>query len=226
MSLSPYPVSRLNRRYNRYVRKSFFLVFGMGKGRLSIFYIYKKVLFPYCMIFFKTASKHYKDVKKGDMIVVLSIRNAIDILFARKSIATLSEVVNIKFEDNLYRVQLKGISRVKVKKVYRLRIADYEEIGQPGILVNEKLIEDLRKKTQELIFLINVKESDKLIHLLNFISSLNQLTDFISNYFIVKYSRRLAIFNELDVEIRARQLIRILDSLIKKFKDKRGRVFG
>lgn len=198
----------------------------MGKGRLSIFYIYKKVLFPYCMIFFKTASKHYKDVKKGDMIVVLSIRNAIDILFARKSIATLSEVVNIKFEDNLYRVQLKGISRVKVKKVYRLRIADYEEIGQPGILVNEKLIEDLRKKTQELIFLINVKESDKLIHLLNFISSLNQLTDFISNYFIVKYSRRLAIFNELDVEIRARQLIRILDSLIKKFKDKRGRVFG
>ena len=198
----------------------------MGKERLSIFYIYRKVLFPYCMIFFKTASRHYKDVKKGDMIVVLSVRNIVDILFARKSIATLSEVVNIKFEDNLYRVQLKGIARVKVKKVYRLRAADYEEIGQPEVLVNEKLIEDLRKKTQELIFLINVKESDKLIHLLNFISSLNQLTDFISNYFIVKYSRRLAIFNELDVENRARQLIKILDSLIKRFRDKRGRVFG
>lgn len=178
------------------------------------------------MIFLKTASRHYKNVKKGDMILVLSVRNVIDILFARKSIATLSEVVNIKFEDNLYRVQLKGISRIKVKKVYRFRVAEYEEIGEPGMLVNEKLIEDLRKKTQELIFLINVKESDKLIHLLNFISSLNQLTDFISNYFIVKYSRRIAIFNELNVETRARQLIKILDILIRKFKDKRERVSG
>jgi ATP-dependent Lon protease len=197
----------------------------MGKRKLSIFYIYKKVLFPYCMLFFRTSSKHYQNVKKGDMILVLSVRNFIDILFARRSIATLSEVVNIKFQDNLYRIQLKGISRVRLRKIYRLRVAEFEEIVEREMLVNEKLIEDLRKKTQELIFLINVKESDKLIHLLNFISSLNQLTDFISNYFIVKYTKRHAIFNELNVEIRARQLLKILDNLIKKFKDKRGRVF-
>lgn len=192
----------------------------MGQEKLSLFYIYRKVLFPSCVIFFKTSSKRYRNIKEGDLILALPAGTLLDVLFARKRIATLSEVSQITYEKNSYAVHLKGISRVRVTKIYGFTAAGYELVEEEDSSYYV-VIDDLRKRTQELIFLINVKESDKLIHLLNFINSLNQLTDFISNYFVVKYSQRLAIFNELNAQVRAHHLIAILDQLIKRFKDKR-----
>ncbi len=82
--------------------------------------------------------------------------------------ATLSDVVEIKQEDAGWNVQLKGISRVRLGRTSGFALAEYDgidEVERPG---QERLREDLRKKSQELIFLINVNESDKLIHLSTF----------------------------------------------------------
>ena len=192
----------------------------MEQERLSLFYIYRKVLFPYCVIFFKTSSKRYRNLKEGDLLLTLPISTLLDALFARRRIATLAEVSKITCENSSCAVHLKGISRVRVMKIHGFSTAEYEPVEEEDPS-RYAAIDDLRKRTQELIFLINVKESDKLIHLLSCINSLNQLTDFISNYFVVKHSQRLAIFNELNAQVRAQQLIVILDQLIKRFKEKR-----
>jgi len=87
--------------------------------------------------------------------------------------------------------------------------------------VNADITEKLRKKAQELIFLINVDESDKLIHLLNFISDGVQLSDFIANYFILDYNERVALLNTTDVTSRINTLLQLLTMLIDNIQHKR-----
>ena len=195
----------------------------MNDRSLPIVYLQKQVVFPYCNVSFRSASRTLSGVSQGDRVVALPVRTVLDGLFPRGRLATLSEVVEIQREDDAWNVQLKGVSRVTIRRVARFSAVEYDTIDETERAGQERLREDLRKKSQELIFLINVNESDKLIHLLNFLVSLPQLSDFVSNYFILKFPRRYEIFVERDVELRARKLLVVLDELIADLKGKRER---
>ncbi len=193
----------------------------MNEKTLPIILLQKQVVFPYCNVSFSSENKNLAKISQGDRVVALPVRTVLDILFPRGRMATLSEVVEIKQEGRAWSVQLKGISRVRLRRASSFALAVYEgveELERPG---QERLREDLRKKSQELIFLINVNESDKLIHLLNFLVNLPQLSDFVSNYFILKFPQRYEIFIEENVELRARKLLVVLDDLIADLKVKR-----
>ncbi|RPI95546.1 MAG: hypothetical protein EHM32_05545 [Spirochaetales bacterium] len=195
----------------------------MNEKSLPIILLQKQVVFPYCNVSFSSENKNLAKISQGDRVVALPVRTVLDILFPRGRMATLSEVVEIKQEGRAWNVQLKGISRVRLRRTSSFALAVYdsvEELERPG---QERLREDLRKKSQELIFLINVNESDKLIHLLNFLVNLPQLSDFVSNYFILKFPQRYEIFIEENVELRARKLLVVLDDLIADLKVKRER---
>ncbi|HSV95749.1 MAG TPA: LON peptidase substrate-binding domain-containing protein [Spirochaetota bacterium] len=195
----------------------------MKEKSLPIIFLQKQVVFPYCNVSFSSGNKNLAKISQGDRVVALPVRTVLDVLFPSGRMATLSEVVEIKREERAWSVHLKGISRVRLGRLSRFANAVYEgvdEVERPG---QERLREDLRKKSQELIFLINVNESDKLIHLLNFLVNLPQLADFVSNYFILKFPRRYEIFIEGDVELRARKLLAVLDDLIADLKAKRER---
>ena len=189
-----------------------------------LLYTYKRVLFPYCTISFRTKAGFIATLKSGDLILAVPIKNFIGVLFSRNKIATLSEVISIKHEKDNYVLQLKGIVRVRLKRVAKFRNAAYTIIEEDDITGEDELIDGLRKKSQELIFLINVSESDKLIHLLNFLNNLGQLTDFISNYFIVRFNDRYKIYKELKVKRRAQQLIEVLKILNERLKNRREKV--
>ncbi len=197
----------------------------MNDEYLPIIFLQKQVVFPYCNVSFRSANKNLAGIKQGDSVVALPVRTVLDVLFCRGRMATLSEVVEIKQEEQerVWSVQLKGISRVRVRRTARFALAVYEGVEETERPGQERLREDLRKKSQELIFLINVNESDKLIHLVNFLVNLPQLSDFVSNYFILKFPRRYEIFVEEDVERRARKLLVVLDDLIADLKAKRER---
>jgi len=195
----------------------------MNDRSLPIVYLQKQVVFPYCNVSFRSASRTLSGVSQGDRVVALPVRTVLDGLLPRGRLATLSEVVEIQREDDSWNVQLKGVSRVTIRRVARFSAVEYDTIDETERAGQERLREDLRKKSQELIFLINVNESDKLIHLLNFLVSLPQLSDFVSNYFILKFPRRYEIFVERDVELRARKLLVVLDELIADLKVKRER---
>lgn len=192
---------------------------------MLIFYLHKRVVFPHCTTLYRISEKEFTGLEMGEKVLAFPTRGIFDTILSRFKIATLSEITNIDKDGKQFRVQLKGISRTRVRNVSRFRDAAYEIIDEPEIN-DEDLIESLRKRAQELIFLINVNESDKLIHLLSFLSDLSQLTDFIANYFIVDFPGRYSIFNEMKIEKRALKLITILDDhilQIKKRQEKRAK---
>lgn len=190
-------------------------------NKLPVVPLYRKVVFPFCNLSFASSLKILGGVKAGDKIIALPVRSFWDVFFRGRKIAVLSEVVEVKHEDGSSDLQIKGIERVRLIKSRSIFFAEYEKAEIPGEGDQERLREELRKKSQELIFLINMGESDKLIHLLNFIVELRQLTDFISNYFVLKFPRRYLILNEPNPSIRARTLLSLLDELIGELKAKK-----
>jgi ATP-dependent Lon protease len=186
-----------------------------------IFYLNRKVVFPYCTINVVVAHSGQSDtIKKGDRVLAFPIRRLFDAIFYKNRIATLTEVMEKTNSDDKIKIQLKGLSRVRIKKIQRQQRAMYRLIDENIEYRNEGLVEDLRKKSQELIFLINVNESDKLIDLLSYISDINQLTDFISNYFVLDFKGRYRLLNELNLLKRGSLLTKIMEKLILRIRKK------
>ncbi len=195
----------------------------MQEFELNIFYLKRKVIFPYCtmsVLLKKTGVSG--DIARGDRILSYPIRWYPDIIFYKKRIATLSEVAEVEDTDTRVRLQLKGLLRVRINSIDKLQNAQFTIIENSPIHTDAFLLEELRKKAQELIFLINVDESDRLIDLLNYIIDLNQITDFISNYFILDFRKRMKLYYELDVQKRGYRLLEQLDTLITGMKKKRS----
>ncbi len=193
----------------------------MNTEKIPVIYLYKKILFPFCNLSIQSRLKMFKNMKPGDHLLIIPVRNIFDIVFYGNRLATLSEIAEIKPENGVSKVQLKGIERVRVKKISGIFHGQYEPAEKADAGEYERLREELRKKSQELVFLINMGESDKLIHLLKFLVNIQQLTDFIANYFVLKFPSRYDMFNELDVEKRAGALISILDGLIAELKKRK-----
>jgi ATP-dependent Lon protease len=189
----------------------------MTAGPLKIFYLKKKVLFPHCTVSVRMReSKHTLSLAQGDQIIVYSLRNILDILFVKRRVSTLAEIISAEKEDNTLRFQLKGIKRVRVTSLTRFFAAQYAEIPENTAQHDTALTKELRKKAQELIFLINVEESDRLIDLMNFLVDLGQITDFISNYFVLDDSMRNDLLNETDISARSRLLQQKIQQIIEK----------
>lgn len=189
--------------------------------RLPILYLYKKVVFPSCALTTGTREKRHRGLAAGDRVLALPIRGFFDILLARRGVATLSEVTSVEVAEDTVTVGIKGISRVRLRRIDRFLTAEHVPIPENGAWARDGIVNELRKKSQELIFLINVKESDKLIGLLGFINNPSQLSDFVANYFIVSFPRRYRIHREIDGARRLRNLMAVLDELIAKFREKR-----
>jgi len=189
----------------------------MNTGPLNIFYLKKKVLFPHCTVSVRLReSKHTLSLAQGDKIIVYSLRNFLDLIFIKKRISTLAEIISVEKEEQIIRFQLKGIRRVKVTSLRRFFEAHYNEIPEMPAQHDPALTKELRKKAQELIFLINVEESDRLIDLMNFLVDLGQITDFISNYFILDDNMRNDLLNETDIAARSRLLQQKIQKIIEK----------
>jgi ATP-dependent Lon protease len=189
---------------------------------LKTFYLKKKVIFPYCTLaVFIRPSAESQDIKKGDRILAVTIRSSIDLIWPRKRLATLAEVMDIQADDKTVKVMLKGLGRVKVLKIIKFKHAEFKHLETQVIEPHNSINEELRKKSQELIFLINVEESDKLIKLLNYIFDLNQMTDFISNYFVLDFPPRYRLYNETDIIKRSHMLLSELTAMVDRLTKKR-----
>ncbi len=185
---------------------------------LPVQFLFRKVLFPFCSVLFEQKAAVPVRYSQGQKVLVMPVRNLFDVLWARKSIAVLAEVVEVSVTETVAKVLFKGIDRVRITERSGFKNAAYETVPISRETGTEAVLEELRKKSQELIFLINVGESDRLIQLLNYIADLGQLADFIANYFVVDFSRRMALFRELDQRRRAEDLITVLERLIQKMK--------
>lgn len=191
----------------------------MNQEILKVFFLNKKVLFPHCTTNVRLRHSAFSDsLKKGDKLIAYPIRNIFDILLIKKRISVFAEILELKSDDLKINIHLKGISRVRVKKIKGTHEASYETIESVSRTSDTEFLKELRKKAQELVFLINVQESDRLINLMNFLYELNQITDFIANYFILDYKLRIELLNNTDIKKRSNLLLIKLNQLIKKME--------
>lgn len=192
----------------------------MNQEKVKIFFLYNKVLFPHCTNNVNLRlSAFSQNLKKGDKIIAFPIRNVFDILLIKRRIAVITEIIDLENKNDRIHLQLKGISRVRIKNFTGVHEVTYEIIQLSGTGSEPELLKNLRKKAQELVFLINVEESDRLIELMNFLFELNQITDFIANYFVLNHKLRIKLLNETNVIKRSNRLLVILNQLIKKWSN-------
>ncbi len=197
----------------------------MKERNYTIFYLKRKVIFPYCTInVIVGATDLSRRLKKGDKVLAYPIRSLFDIIFYKNKLATLAEITDINKYENSFRLKLKGLARTRLINIDKNHLAESEPIGRNNDAAGRLLADRLRKKSQELIFIINVDDSDKLIGLLNYLVDLNQLTDFISNYFVMDFKERYKLYRESDVLKRSTALISILDKLIYEMKSKQKEI--
>jgi ATP-dependent Lon protease len=191
----------------------------MNQETVKIFFINKIVLFPHCTTNVQLSHSPFSDsLKKGERLIVYPTRNILDILLIKRRVATIAEILEIENDGSKLNLHLKGISRVRVKKLKGTHEASYEIIKSDNDSLDQVLLKELRKKAQELVFLINVQESDRLIELMNFLFELNQITDFIANYFVLDYKLRIELLNNTDIKKRSTRLLAKLNQLIKKME--------
>lgn len=189
----------------------------MDQKTAKIFILSRKVLFPHCNAVVQIRHSTFTDsLNQGDMIIAYPVRNIFDILLIKRRVSTYAEITGIESSEERITLQLKGLSRVKVKKVKRIHEATFTTVQSGDGNFDLELLKEIRKKTQELVFLINVDESDKLISLMNFLYDLNQITDFIANYFILDFRYRIDLLNDADVKTRSIKLLHKLDQLINR----------
>lgn len=189
-------------------------------GPLPVHCLYKKVLFPHSSLLLELRIKGESIFQTGQKLLVVPVGGPFDLIIMRNRFATISEVADVTVDGEVSKVLLRGIDRVRLLARKGLREAYFRHLEADMRERPEKAVDELRKKSQELIFLINVEESDRLIHLLNFLSDLSQLSDFISNYFVVDFRKRLRLYRESDANARASMLVALLDELITKMKRK------
>lgn len=196
----------------------------MINKKTRLFYLKKKVLFPHCTITVTLRKSGFSSaLKKGEKILVFSTRYFFDILFLKKQISTLAEISEITKTSNHINLQLKGIARARITKSMGLHLAEYHVIEpDPETNKNTKIAKELRIKAQELIFIINVNESDRLIELINYLVDVSQISDFIGNYFVLDYQLRLELLNETNVKERSSKVLSKLQELIEKISMEKG----
>jgi len=185
----------------------------------KVFYLRKKVIFPHCATEVAIEDSPTSDsLVEGEKILAYPIRSVIDVFLYRGRVATLAEVISISKKDGKCTLEIRGISRVKLQRIRSMREAEYIILddGREGTTPSD--MDKLRRKAQELVFIINVDESDKLIGLLNFLTDPGQMTDFIANYFVLDFRKRYRLLYMARLKKRVRSAIRIMDGLIDDIK--------
>ncbi len=196
---------------------------AMEQLTLKTFFLKRRIIFPYCTLaVFVKPTEDSKEIRAGDRILAVPVRSTLDMVWRRERLATLSEVAEIGPEGGSIKITLKGLARATVTKFTNYRSAEFRPLPARTADTHDGINETLRKKAQELVFLINVEESDKLIKLLNYIVDLNQMTDFIANYFVMDFSARYRLYREIDVANRSKMLTVELTSLISRLTKKRN----
>lgn len=188
----------------------------------KIYYLKRKIIFPHCVTsVLLRRSGSSASVERGDVIIAYPIRHMLDLILYRRSIATLAEVTDVAEAEGSLTLSLRGLARVRLGRIDRNQTAQYRPCAAKTPHDADALREELRKKAQELIFLINVEESDRLISLMSYLVDLEQMSDFISHYFILDFRDRHVLYRETDASRRTGLLIPLLERVIDNIKKRR-----
>lgn len=187
----------------------------MDDGNIRIVFIRNRFLFPRCS-FEIPAKQDKKELEPGQHVLAYPVKGLFSLFGTKGKIATLAEVTRIIDNPGIRMAELRGERRVTISSVRWFETAAYDELFYEICEAHEDVVDRLRKKAQQFVFLINIPESDRLIYLMNFLNDISDTTDFISHYFVVESKKKEKLYRMIDPCERARFLERYLDEMIAK----------
>jgi ATP-dependent Lon protease len=191
---------------------------------LVLIYFRDRFLFPKCTI---KVPAHYAEgvsLAKGERVVVYTPVSFFGKIFLRGNVATAGEVLNVsELSNGIVEAEIKGERRIIISKHSAKNRVQVSEIPVKTVAGTEELTERLRKRAQEFVFLVNVTESDRLIYLMIFMNGIQEITDFISHYFIIDIRKSKRLYCETDPLKRGKLLEQYLGTMITRLRTAVGR---
>jgi hypothetical protein len=191
---------------------------------LVLIYFRDRFLFPKCTV---KVPAHYAEgvsLLKGERVVVYTPVSFFGKIFTSGNVATIGEVLNVtELSNGIVEAEIKGERRVLLSKHSGKNKVRFSEIPVKSITGTEDLTERLRKRAQEFVFLVNVTESDRLIYLMTFMNGIQEITDFISHYFIIDIGKSKRLYCETDPLKRGKLLEQYLGTMITRLRTAVGR---
>ena len=186
------------------------------KGEEKIFFLNKRVIFPNTSThLYIDISPSSQDISVGDTIIFAPVNGILSLFYTKKKFGSLCRILDKQELTSQIKLKIVCKDKVAITKVDNLKNATYSRLNEKNT-PNNPVIEKLKKRSQELIFLINIKESEKLIELLNFAIDSVKMIDFISDHFITKFSHRYKIFNSDTIENRATLVLNHITKIVNK----------
>lgn len=194
---------------------------GSSSTGAVVFYLKRQVVFPHSRVTVTVPlSETSRHLKKGDNLVSCPVTTMADLIPLGSRTGTLCQVTGMTIKNASVVLNLSGLSRVRINMSWPVTQSPWEKVTTPEHEINDSQEEQLRRKTQELIFLINVKESDRLIGLLPYLTLPGQLSDFTAHYFITSYRKRVRLLRQTDPTKRNVMLLKFIETLLKKISIK------
>jgi len=138
-------------------------------------------------------------------------------------IGTIAKFSDAKKQKNILTFSIYGFERVKIigiMKNYFYPVCKYEFIrdikNSKEYKKEKKIMRNLLRLFKEWIFLLRVKNGDKVMLSINNITSLGRLSDFIAHYYIGDISLKSKLFNEISAIKRAKLIIKSIYNDIKR----------
>jgi len=188
----------------------------MDDGNIRIVFTRNRFLFPRCSFEIPAKLDKKGELEPGQQVLAYPVKGFFSLFGMKGEIATLAEVTRIIDNPGIRMAELRGVRRVMISSVRRFETAAYDELFYEICEAHEDVVDRLRKKAQQFVFLINIPESDRLIYLMNFLNDISDTTDFISHYFVVESKKKAKLYRMIDPCGRARFLEKYLDEMIAK----------
>ena len=194
------------------------------KGEAKILFLNKRIIFPNTSehLYFEN-SQLIQKISVGENVIFAPVRGVFSLFSKKRKIGSLCLILGKQELSSQVKLRISCKEKVIITKVDKLKYASYSTIAE-RITPNTPIMEKLKKRSQELIFLINIKESDKLIEMLNFTIDLTKMMDFISDHFVTKFSNRYKIYNCINSENRAKLILNEITDIVNKINRSTGKI--
>ena len=195
-----------------------------AKRENKIFFLKKRVIFPNSISDIDLKKTPLStDISIGEEIIFSPIRNIFTIWTHSYKYGSLCRILDKEEIKSQYKFKIKCTEIVKIKHISKNNMVSHLPI-LIDIPTNNYTMDKLKKKSQELLFLINIKESDQLIDLLNFSINPIQNINFVTDHFITKFSHRYKIYNCSSIEEKAKIVLKHITKIVKKLDKFSGKL--
>ncbi len=196
---------------------------------VPVFPLSNAVLYPRMLLPLHIFEERYKlmvnEALAGDRRLAISLlRKGPEGGAAPSTVCGLGEIVEVQELDRGEKnILVRGVARIEIGQVpqevpyLRARARVLYEVGGTDV-GSVRRRRELAELAQQLLFLLDAKETMRLINLLSFMKDAGFLTDFVAFYLIEDCGLKQELLETLDVDERMQRVRAVLEEAVKSIE--------